>query len=38
MNISLPFMDSKFALLYVFLIMLVIICGILFFLRRIRVI
>jgi magnesium transporter len=38
MNISLPFMQSEFALLYVFLIMIVIICGILFFLRRIRVI
>jgi len=38
MNISLPFMDSELALLYVFLIMFVIICGILFFLRRIRVI
>ncbi len=38
MNISLPFMDSEYALLYVFLIMLVIIVGILYFLRRIRVI
>jgi magnesium transporter len=38
MNISLPFMDSDYALLYVFLIMLVIIVGVLYFLRRIRVI
>jgi len=38
MNISLPFMDSDYALLYVFLIMLVVIGGILYFLRRIRVI
>jgi len=38
MNILLPFMESDFALLYVFLIMLVIIGGILLFLRRIRVI
>ncbi len=38
MNISLPFMESDLALLYVFLIMVVIICGILFFLRRIKVI
>ncbi len=38
MNISLPFMHSDYALLYVFLIMLVVICGILYFLRRIRVI
>ena len=38
MNISLPFMDSDSALLYVFLIMAAIICGILLFLRRIRVI
>jgi magnesium transporter len=38
MNIDLPFMHSDYALLYVFLIMLVIIVGILYFLRRIRVI
>jgi magnesium transporter len=38
MNISLPFMDSDYALLYVFLIMLAIIFGVLYFLRRIRVI
>ena len=38
MNISLPFMHSDYALLYVFLIMLVVICGILYFLRRIHVI
>ncbi len=38
MNISLPFMHSDYALLYVFLIMLVVIGGILYFLRRIRVI
>jgi magnesium transporter len=38
MNISLPFMHSEYALLYVFLIMLAVICGILYFLRRIRVI
>ena len=38
MNISLPFMYSDYALLYVFLIMLVVIGGILYFLRRIRVI
>jgi len=38
MNIPLPFMDSDFALLYVFLIMLVVICGILYFLRRIHVV
>ena len=38
MNITLPFMDSQYALLYVFLIMLVVIGGILFFLRHIRVI
>jgi len=38
MNIMLPFMDSQYALLYVFLIMLVVIGGILFFLRHIRVI
>ncbi|MFC2026789.1 magnesium/cobalt transporter CorA [Chloroflexota bacterium] len=38
MNISLPFMDSDYALLYVFLMMLVIIAGVLYFLRRIRVI
>jgi len=38
MNISLPFMDSDYALLYVFLVMLVIIVGVLYFLRRIRVI
>jgi len=38
MNIQLPFMNSDYALLYVFLIMLVIIGGILYFLRRIRVI
>ena len=38
MNISLPFMDSDYALLYVFLIMLVIIVGVLYFLRHIRVI
>ena len=38
MNIELPFMHSAYALLYVFLIMLVIIVGILYFLRRIRVI
>ena len=38
MNISLPFEDSDYALLFVFLIMLVIIGGILYFLRRIRVI
>ena len=38
MNISLPFMDSDYALLYVFLIMLFIIVGVLYFLRRIRVI
>ncbi|MCJ7769931.1 MAG: magnesium/cobalt transporter CorA [Dehalococcoidales bacterium] len=38
MNIELPFMHSGYALLYVFLIMLVIIVGILYFLRRIRVI
>jgi magnesium transporter len=38
MNIELPFMNSEYAMLYVFLIMLVIIVGILYFLRRIRVI
>jgi len=38
MNISLPFMNSDYALLYVFLIMLVVIGGILYFLHRIRVI
>ena len=38
MNISLPFMESEYALLYVFLIMLAIIVGVLYFLRRIRVI
>ena len=38
MNISLPFMDSDYALLYVFLIMLVVIGGLLYFLHRIRVI
>jgi magnesium transporter len=38
MNISLPFMSSDYALLYVFLIMLAIIGGVLFFLRRLRVI
>jgi magnesium transporter len=38
MNIELPFMHSGYALLYVFLIMLVIVVGILYFLRRIRVI
>jgi len=38
MNIELPFMHSEYALLYVFLIMLAVILGILFFLRRIRVI
>ena len=38
MNISLPFMHSDYALLYVFLIILAVICGILYFLRRIRVI
>ncbi len=38
MNIPLPFMDSDYALLYVFLIMLVVIGGILYFLHRIRVI
>ena len=38
MNISLPLMHSDYALLYVFLIMLVVIGGILYFLRRIRVI
>ncbi len=38
MNIELPFMHSDYALLYVFLIMLVTIFGILYFLRRIRVI
>jgi magnesium transporter len=38
MNISLPFMNSDYALLYVFLIMLAIIGGILFLLRRLRVI
>ena len=38
MNISLPFMNSDYALLYVFLIMLVVIAGILYFLHRIRVI
>ena len=38
MNISLPFMNSDYALLYVFLIMLVVIGGILYFLHRMRVI
>jgi magnesium transporter len=38
MNIELPFMDSKYAMLYLFLITMVIIAGILYFLRRIRVI
>ncbi len=38
MNIPLPFMESDLALLYVSLIMFVIICGVLLFLRRIRVI
>ena len=38
MNIELPFMHSEYALLYVFLVMLAVIMGILFFLRRIRVI
>ncbi|MBA7486569.1 Cobalt/magnesium transport protein CorA [subsurface metagenome] len=38
MNIPLPFQDSDYSLLYVFLIMLVVIGGILYFLRRIRVI
>ncbi len=38
MNIPLPFQDSDYSLLFVFLIMLVIIGGILYFLRRIRVI
>jgi magnesium transporter len=38
MNIDLPFMHSDYALLYVFLLMIVIIVGILYFLRRIRVI
>jgi magnesium transporter len=38
MNIELPFMHSGYALLYVFLIMLGIVVGILYFLRRIRVI
>ncbi|HEX78668.1 MAG TPA: magnesium/cobalt transporter CorA [Dehalococcoidia bacterium] len=38
MNISLPFMDSEYALLYVFIIMLAVIIGLLLFLRRIRVI
>jgi magnesium transporter len=38
MNISLPFMNSDYALLYVSLIMLAIIGGILFLLRRLRVI
>jgi magnesium transporter len=37
-NISLPFMNSDYALLYVFLIMLTVIGGILYFLHRIRVI
>jgi Mg2+ and Co2+ transporter CorA len=38
MNIELPFMDSKYAMLYLLLITMVIIAGILYFLRRIRVI
>jgi len=38
MNIELPFMDSKYAMLYLFLITMVIIAGILYFLRHIRVI
>ncbi len=38
MNIPLPFQDSSYSLLFVFLIMLAVIGGILYFLRRIRVI
>ncbi len=38
MNIELPFMHSDYALIYVFIVMLIIIVGILYFLRRIRVI
>ena len=38
MNINLPFMDSEFALLYVFLMMIVIIIAVLLFLRHLRVI
>ncbi len=38
MNIPLPFQDSDHSLLFVFLIMLAVIGGILFFLRRLRVI
>ncbi len=38
MNIPLPFQDSDYSLLFVFLIMLAVIGGILYFLRRIRVI
>ncbi len=38
MNIPLPFQDSDYSLLFVFLIMLAVIGGIFYFLRRIRVI
>ncbi|MEE9583663.1 MAG: magnesium transporter CorA family protein, partial [Dehalococcoidales bacterium] len=38
MNIPLPFQDSDYSLLFVFLIMVAVIGGILYFLRRIRVI